>query len=75
MPGSLEKSAGQTAATPPPLVPFEDIVPTWDRHISIDDAQAFVQISSPLSRKKGEECSSAEAAQWRWPICEASRAF
>jgi hypothetical protein len=44
------KSAGQTAATPP-LVPFEDIVPTWDRHLSIDDAQAFVQISSLFAQK------------------------
>jgi hypothetical protein len=45
------QSSGQTAPAPPPLVPFEDIVPTWDRHISIDDAQAFVQISSLFAQK------------------------
>jgi hypothetical protein len=45
------QSAGQTAPTPAPLVPFDDIVPTWDRHISIDDAQAFVRISSLFAQK------------------------
>jgi len=45
------QSAGQTAPAPASLIPFEDIVPTWDRHISIDDAQAFVQISSLFAQK------------------------
>jgi hypothetical protein len=45
------KSAGQTTPAPPPPVTFEDLVPTWDHHISIDDAQAFVQISSLFAQK------------------------
>jgi hypothetical protein len=45
------KSAGQITTAPPPLIALEDLVPTWDRHISIDDAQAFVQISSLFAQK------------------------
>jgi hypothetical protein len=45
------KSAGQTTPAPPPLITLEDLVPTWDHHISIDDAQAFVQISSLFAQR------------------------
>ena len=45
------QKAGQTASAATPLVPFEDIVPTWERHISVDDAQAFVRISSLFAQK------------------------
>jgi hypothetical protein len=45
------QASGQTAPAPTPFIPFEDIVPTWDRNISVDDAQAFVRISSLFAQK------------------------
>lgn len=44
------KEAGRQ---PPPItaVPLQDIVPAFDRHISISDARAFTQISGLLARK------------------------
>jgi hypothetical protein len=46
-----DHSGGQTASAATPLVPFEDIVPTWDRNISIADAQAFLRISNLFAQK------------------------
>ena len=46
-----EHPGGQTFPAPTPIVPFEDVVPTWERYISIDDAQAFVRISDLFAQK------------------------
>src|SRR5208282_1015445 len=52
--GANGSTNGNDAGRRPPdiaAVPFEDIVPAFDRHISLSDARAFTHISGWLAHK------------------------
>ena len=72
--GTAEKSSQGKKTGALASVPFSDITQTWDRYITLVDAQAMLSLCELLTRK-GKRSSSAARGSAHLPICAAGPAF